>query len=84
MRREDLDGGDAAEVSPVVAVRGEGDVGVVIAEMLAGEEARAVGQDDVVFGEALANDRGRRNDNDKTRAKTQREDLAVALGNEME
>lgn len=40
---EDVDGGDAAEVAPVVAVRGGTQGGVVVEDVLPREETRTVG-----------------------------------------
>ena len=51
--REELERYDTADVSPEVAVGSEGDGGVVIVEDFPGKQARAVGEDDVVFGEAF-------------------------------
>ena len=56
---EDVDGGDAAEVAPVVTVGGGTQSGIVVEDVLSGEELRPVGQYDVVLGEALL-DQGRR------------------------
>lgn len=78
-RREDVDGDDAAEVAPVVAVGGNGDGGVVVPYILAGEEVRAVGQDDVVLGEAFLHRERRRNDDDKTGAEPEGENRAIFL-----
>jgi len=63
----------------VVAVGGHRDSGVVVADVLAYEEARPVRQDDVVFGEAFLHCLCRRNDNDEARTEPEREDFAVLL-----
>jgi len=79
VRRENLERHYAAEVAPVVAVGRQGDSGAVVADVLAGEKARPVRQDDVVFGEAFLRCRCRGNDNDEARTEPEREDLAVFL-----
>ena len=76
---ENLERHDAAEVAPVVAVGGNGDGGVVVPYILAGEEVRAVGQDDVVLGEAFLHRERRRNDDDKTGAEPEGENRAIFL-----
>ena len=63
----------------MVAVGSHGDSGAVVADELADEQARPVGQDDVVFGEAFLCCRCRRNDNDEARTEPEREDFAVFL-----
>jgi len=50
---EEFEGGDAAEVAPVVTVGGGAEGGVVVEDVFAGEEAGAVGEGEVVFGEAV-------------------------------
>lgn len=50
---EDVEGGDAAEVTPVLAIGGGPQGCVVVEDVFSGEEAGAVGEDDVVFGEAF-------------------------------
>lgn len=49
MGREDFNGGDSAEVAPVVAVWRPREGGVVVAKVLSGEESRAVGEYDVIL-----------------------------------
>lgn len=66
MGGEDFEGGDAAEAPPVVAVGGPGEGGVVVAQVFSGEEARAVGEDDVVFGETFFSGGGRGDQEDRT------------------
>jgi len=63
----------------VVAVGRRVDSGAVVADVLAGEEVRPVGQDDVVFCEAFMHCLCRRNDNDEARTEPEREDFAVFL-----
>ena len=58
MCREDIEGDDAADVAPVVAVGGNRHGGVVVADVFSGEERRPVREDDVVFGEAFLDDGG--------------------------
>lgn len=55
MRREDLEGADATEVTPVVAVGRCDEKGVVVTEVLGLEGARAVREDDVVLRETFFN-----------------------------
>jgi len=50
---ENVEGGDAAEVAPVVTVGTGADGGVVVEDVLSGEGGEAVGQCKVVFGEAF-------------------------------
>lgn len=50
---EEFEGGDAAQVAPVVAVGGGSKGGVIVEDVFAGEEAGPVGEGDVVFGEAV-------------------------------
>jgi hypothetical protein len=58
MRGEHLDGGNAAEVAPVGAVAGGAQRGVAVGEVAQGGEPRAVGEGDVVGGQALLGDGG--------------------------
>ena len=53
LRGENVEGSDAAEVAPVLAVGAGPDSGVVVEDVLSGEGAGAVGQANVVFGEAF-------------------------------
>lgn len=52
-RAEELEGHAAADVAPEVAVGCERDGGEVVVEDFPGEHAQAVGEDDVIFGEAF-------------------------------
>ena len=63
----------------MVAVGSHGHNGAVVGYVLAEEETRPVGQDDVVFGEAFLRCLCRRNDNDEARTEPEREDFAVFL-----
>jgi len=63
----------------VVAVGSDGDSGAVVGDVLADEQARPVGQDDVVFGEAFLRCLCRRNDNHQAGTEPEREDFAVFL-----
>lgn len=78
---EELEGGDAAEVSPVVTIGGPGEAGVVVGHDSPRHQARAVGEDDVVFGEAFLGGRGGRDDDGGTGAESEEENGAVAVGN---
>ena len=73
---EDLDRGEAAEVAPVVAVRGEGDGGVVVANVLGRDEPGPVGENDVVFREAVLDGGRGGDDHDEPVAETEGEDGA--------
>jgi len=53
MRRKYLDGGDAAEIPPVVAVRCCNHIGKVIADVFGHDDIRTVRKNDVVFGETF-------------------------------
>lgn len=53
LRGEDVEGSDAAEVTPVLAVGAGPNGGTVVEDVLPGEGAHAVGQGNVVFGEAF-------------------------------
>lgn len=57
MRGEDLGGGDAAEIAPVVAIGGGRDCGVVVADVLAEKKVGAVCKDSVVPSEAFFSQR---------------------------
>ena len=52
-RGEDLHGGEAAEVPPMVAVRGGSHGGPAVAEVFSAQQTRAVGEYEIVFGEAF-------------------------------
>lgn len=54
---EELDGGDTADITPVRAVGGGGECGVVVGERLGGGEPGAVGEGDIVLGEAFFEER---------------------------
>ncbi|WVZ20612.1 hypothetical protein V8G54_007934, partial [Vigna mungo] len=53
LRGEDVEGSDAAEVTPVLAVGAGPYGGTVVEDVLPGEGAHTVGQGNVVFGEAF-------------------------------
>ncbi|CAJ1953295.1 unnamed protein product [Sphenostylis stenocarpa] len=76
---ENLQRQDAAEIAPVVAVRGLQSGGVVVADKVG-----PVRQHDVVFGEAFLHRRIRRNNDNETGTEPKREDLAVFLRDKME
>lgn len=61
----------------MVAVRGLGDGGVVVAEVFPYEERRPVGQNDVVFGEAFFHGRGRRYHHHAAGAEVEQQNVAV-------
>ena len=50
-------GRDSAEVSPVVAVVSPGHAGVVVADVFPGQQLRAVGENDIVLGQAFLSSR---------------------------
>lgn len=58
VRREYLDGGNAAEVAPVGPVAGRPQRGVAVGEVARRGEPGAVGEGDVVVSQALLGDRG--------------------------
>lgn len=51
--REDLQGGDTAEIQPVITVRSPREARVIVPEVLPAEKPRSVGKHDVVLGKAL-------------------------------
>ena len=79
IRGEYLLGAEAAEVAPGIAVRCRGHGGVVEPYMLAGRQARAVGQDDVVLGEAFFDGGRRGNDNHELGSESEGENWTVLL-----
>lgn len=81
---EDLGGGEAAGVLPVGPVRGESDGGVVVSEDSAGGGIGAVGEDGVVFGEAVFGGGGRGDDDDGEAAEVELHHGAVLLGEGLE
>ena len=84
LRGENVEGGDAAEVAPEIAVGAGSDGAVVVEDVLSGEGAGSVGQGDVVFGETFLEGGGRRNDDGETRTEPEGEDVAVRLGHALE
>lgn len=80
MGGEDLEGGEFPEIAPEIAVGRPGEAGEAVAEVLAGEEAGAVGENDVVFGETLLRRGGGGDDEDAAESEAEEEDGAVALG----
>lgn len=65
----------------MVAIRSPDDDGEVVAEIFAGEEARAVGENDVILGEALEGGGRGRDEEDWTRSEAEKENGAVFVGN---
>lgn len=55
LRREDINGDDAAKVAPMFAIGRRTHARVVVEQILSGEEAWPVSENDVVFGEAFLN-----------------------------
>ena len=53
--------------------------GVVVEDVLSGEGARPVCQDDVIFGEAFLEGGGRCNDDSETGTEPERKDVAVCF-----
>lgn len=53
MGGQEFKGGDAAEVSPVMAIRGPRKVGVVVTKVFSDEKARAVCEYDIIFCKTL-------------------------------
>lgn len=61
---QDFNGGDSAEAAPVVPIRGPHEIRVVVPEALGYEETGAVGEHDVVLGQAFFGcGRGRHHEN---------------------
>lgn len=77
---EQLGGGDAAEVPPVVAVGSEADGGAAVSEDAGGEGVGAVGEYGVVSGEAVLGGGGRGDDDDAEPAEVELHHGAVLLG----
>ena len=77
---EELDDGEAAEDPPELAVGGPRVGGVVVGEVVAGEGGGAVGEDDVVGGEAVIDGGGRGDDEEGFAAEAEREDGAEVGG----
>lgn len=77
---EDLEGGDAAKVAPVGAVGRPYKSGVVVAEVLSGEESGAVEEGGVVLSEAGFGGGGGGDDEGGAGAEAEGEDGAVASG----
>ena len=75
---ENLEGGDSPEVSPVVSVVSPGHAGVVVADVLSGQELGAVGENDVVLGQAFFGGRRGRNKDGVARAQLKENNGAVA------
>lgn len=59
MGGQDFNGGDSAEIAPVVPIGRPYEIRVVVSEPLGYNETRAICKDDVVFGQTFF-DRGRR------------------------
>lgn len=81
---EDLGARQAPEVAPVVAVGGADEGSVVVADVLPDDEARPVGQDDVVLGEALLRHIGRRHHHHEAATEAEGEDWPELLGEVLE
>lgn len=81
---EDLGGGEAAEVPPVISIRSESDSGVIVSENPAGNGIRPVGEDGVVSGEALLGCGGRGDDDDGEAAEVKLHHGAVLLGESLQ
>lgn len=64
----------------MISIGRPGKAGVVVAEVLAGKEAGAVREDDVILVEALLGRGGGGDDKDATGAELEEEDGAVAAG----
>lgn len=65
----------------MVAVGSPGEAGIVVGHDSPHHEVRAVGEDDVVFGEAFIGGGGRRDDYGGTRTELEEENRAVSAGN---
>lgn len=74
-----MDGGDAAEIPPVIAVGGEANGGVNVSENSAGSRIRPVGEDSVVSGETLLHCGGRRDDDGREAAEVELHHVSVLL-----
>lgn len=77
---EEFAGGDTAEGAQEVAIGGPQDVGKVVAIEFAAKEAWAIGEDDVVFREAILGGRGGGDDEEIAGSEAEEEDGAVAVG----
>jgi len=64
----------------VLAVRGESNYGAVVAQVLASEHDRAVGEDDVIVGEAFFGGGGGGDDEDWAGTKAEVKDVDMLLG----
>lgn len=65
----------------MVAIRSPNDGGEVVAEMLAGEKAGAVCENDVVWREAFVGSGRGRDEEEWTRTEAEKENGAVFVGN---
>ena len=54
---EDFEGRDSPEVPPVIAIVGPDEAGVVVAYVFPGDKLRAVGKNDIVFGQTFLSNR---------------------------
>ena len=77
---EELERDELADVAPVRAVRREGEGGVVVGQVLADGDARAVGEEPVVRGEALLDGLPAAEHEDSVPAEPERVDGAVLVG----
>lgn len=64
----------------MVAIRGGPDCGVIVVEVLAHEETRAVCEDDIVFGEAFFGGREGGDDKHSAGAELEEKDWTVIVG----
>lgn len=64
----------------MIAVRTPDQGSVVAAQMFSGEQAGAVGEDDIILGEALLGGGGGGDDEDAAGAKLEEHHRAVAIG----
>lgn len=77
---EEFRGGDAAEVAPVRAVRSGDECGEVVGEAFAAGETGAVGEGEVVFGEALFGGGGGGDEEGEARAEAEEQGGVVVEG----
>lgn len=79
LRRQELQRRNPAEISPVVAVGGPGEAGVVVTEISAVEEIGPVREDDVILlGQAFLRERWRRDEENGPGAQAEEEGRPVS------
>lgn len=76
--RKRFDGCDSTHLAPVGTVFGEGEAGVIVGGEGHGRELRAVGEGDVIGGEAFVGEGGRGDDEGRAHAEAKEEDRAMS------